>query len=54
MNTLYLKIGGAKIEIICYYSNKLGLNCLSQLQMPEIGFNAALVAGKFLIKYILE
>jgi len=23
MNTLYLKIGGAKIEIIYYYSNRL-------------------------------
>jgi len=33
MNTLYLKIGGAKLEIICYYSNMSGLNRLKKLKI---------------------
>jgi len=35
MNTLNLKIGGAKLEIICYYSNMSLLFSLNQLKILQ-------------------
>jgi len=54
MNTLYLKIGGAKLEIICYYSNMSALISLMELKISQIGSNAALMTGKYLPEFILK